>query len=81
MCETCGMARSTPHLTLIEGLGPASFDAEVARLLEEPDGRAAWEELKRLRRRVVPAANSPFAVVRQGSEGAGHATQGHSDIP
>ncbi len=75
------MQKSAPHLTVIQGTGPSSLEAEVARLLDEPDGRAAWEELKRLRRRIVPAANSPFAVAKPGSEGAGHATQGHSDSP
>lgn len=62
------MQNDRKHLTIINGTGPANFEAEVARLLEEPDGDAAWEELKRLRRTVVPAANSPFAVAH--SEGA-----------
>ena len=75
------MQQSAPQFTVIHGSGPANFHAEVARLLEEPDGKAAWEKLKQLRRTVVPAANSPFAVVQPGSEGAGHATPGHSDTP
>jgi hypothetical protein len=57
------MNNSSPHLTLIEGAGLTNFEAEVARLLEHPNGKAAWEELKRLRRRVIPSANSPLASV------------------
>jgi len=51
-----------PQLTLIEG-GQPSFEAEVARLVEEPDGVAAWAELKRLARKSRPAANSSLADV------------------
>jgi hypothetical protein len=57
------MKNSPPYLTVINGAGPSNFEAEVARLLEHPDGKAAWEELKRLRRRVIPAANSTLASV------------------
>lgn len=57
------MKNSSPHLSLIGGNGPSNFEAEVARLLEHPDGNAAWEELKRLRRRVIPAANSHLACI------------------
>jgi len=53
----------TPHLRLVEGSKSFDFDAEVARLLEHPDGEAAWKQLKLLRRRVIPAANSPLACV------------------
>jgi len=62
------MQNDRKHLTLISGTGPANFEAEVARLLDEPDGWAAWEELKQLRRTVVPAANSPLVVAH--SEGS-----------
>jgi hypothetical protein len=51
-----------PRLTVIEG-GQPIFDAEVARLVGEPDGIAAWAELKRLARRSRPAANSVLADV------------------
>ena len=54
--------KEVPQLTLIEG-GQPRFDAEVARLVEEPDGIAAWAELKRLARRTRPAANSLLADV------------------
>jgi len=57
------MTSTTPHLQLIEGTGSADFEAEVARLLDDPDGAAAWEKLKQLRRRMMPAANSSLACV------------------
>ena len=63
------MKSPPPHLTLIDGAGPANFEAEVARLLEHPDGDAAWEELKRLRRRVIPAANSSLTCVSPSDAG------------
>jgi hypothetical protein len=49
-------------LSLING-GQPSFAAEVARLVEKPDGVAAWTELKRLARKSRPAANSLLADV------------------
>jgi hypothetical protein len=51
---------------VIEG-GYRDLEAEVARLLEDPDGHAAWQELKRLGRQIRPAANSPLAVVEPDS--------------
>ncbi|AOW13349.1 hypothetical protein LPB72_09900 [Hydrogenophaga crassostreae] len=54
--------KEKPQLTLIEG-GQPSFEAEVARLVEKPDGVAAWAKLKRLARKSRPAANSLLADV------------------
>ena len=51
---------------MIEG-GYRGQEAEVVRLLEDPDGHAAWQELKRLGRQLRPAANSLLAVVEPGS--------------
>lgn len=50
-----------PNLTVIEG--GFNYEDEVARLLEMPDAKQAMPLLKRLARRVRPAANSPFQVV------------------
>ena len=74
------MENSRPQLTLIDGAGPANFEAEVARLLEHPDGDAAWEALKRLRRRVIPAANSSLACVHPSDPGPTNAP-GTADLP
>ena len=60
-----------PQLTLIEG-GQRSFGAEVARLVEEPDGVAAMGELKRLARRSRPAANSLLEDVSANCSAAPH---------
>ena len=68
-----------PPLTLIEG-GQPSFDAEVARLVEEPDGIAAWAELKRLARRSRPAANSALADVSANCQEAPHTVSGPPNI-
>jgi hypothetical protein len=51
---------------VIEG-GYRDLEVEVARLLEDPDGLAAWQELKRIGRQIRPAANSPLAVAATGS--------------
>jgi hypothetical protein len=61
--ETRRMNSITPHLRLVEGSTRLDFEAEVARLLEHPDGKAAWEQLKLLLRRVIPAANTSLACV------------------
>lgn len=55
----------TSQWVVIEG-GYHDLEAEVARLLEDPNGYAAWQELKRLGRQIRPAANSPLAVVEPG---------------
>jgi hypothetical protein len=67
----------TQPLTLIKGSQP-SFAAEVARLVDEPDGVAAWAELKRLTRKTRPAANSVLSVVELGSQAAPASTE---DLP
>ena len=59
----------TSRWVVIEG-GHRDLEAEVARLLEDPDGEAAWQELKRLGRQIRPAANSPLEVVEPGSSAA-----------
>jgi hypothetical protein len=69
----------TPQLTLLKG-GQPRFDAEVARLLEEPDGAAAWVELKRLARRSRPAANSVLADVSANCQEAPHTDPHQPDI-
>jgi hypothetical protein len=69
----------TPQLTLMNG-GQPSFDAEVGRLLEEPDGAAAWVELKRLARRFRPAANSALADVSASCQEAQHTDPHLPDI-
>lgn len=69
----------TPQLTLLKG-GQPSFEAEVARLLEEPDGDAAWVELKRLARCSRPAANSALADVSASCQEAQHNDPRHPDI-
>jgi hypothetical protein len=74
------MKSRPPHLTVIDGAGPSNFEAEVARLLEHPDGKAAWEELKRLRRRVIPAANSPLVSVESSDTGRPDRS-GATDLP
>lgn len=56
----------TSQWVVIDG-GYRDLEAEVARLLEDPNGHAAWQELKRLGRQIRPAANSPLAVVERGS--------------
>ena len=68
-----------PHLTLIEGSQP-NFEAEVARLVEDPDGVAAWAELKRLARRSRPAANSALADVSANCQEAPHTGSAVPDI-
>lgn len=65
------MTSTTPHLQLIAGTGPEAREAEVARLLDDPDGDAAWEKLKQLRRRIIPAANSPLACVESEARDTG----------
>ena len=68
-----------PQPTLING-GQPSFEAEVARLVEEPDGVAAWAELKRLARRFRPAANSALEDVSANCSAAPHTDPGQPNI-
>ncbi len=46
VCQTQSMQQQILKLTVIDGSGPSTFESEVARLLEDPDGTAAWEQLK-----------------------------------
>ena len=54
-----------PALTLIESDYNARFEAEVAHLLEDIPAEDAMQQLRVLRRRIQPAANSCLATVAQ----------------
>ncbi len=57
------MNESRPALTLINGDYSARFEAEVAHLLEDIPAEDAMQQLRVLRRRIQPAANSLIATV------------------
>jgi hypothetical protein len=63
--------KEATRFTLIEG-GQRSFEAEVARLVEKPDGIAAMNELKRLARQRRPAANTVLEDVSANCKAAPH---------
>ena len=57
------MNESRPALTLINGDYSARFEAEVAHMLEDIPAEDAMQQLRVLRRRIQPAANSLIATV------------------
>ena len=71
------MNESHPALTLINGDYSARFEAEVAHLLEDIPAEDAMQQLRVLRRRIQPAANSCLETVAPGaSESEGGAESG-----
>ena len=52
-----------PALTLIESDYNARLEADVARMLEAVPAEDAMKQLRALRRRIQPAANSCIATV------------------
>ena len=54
-----------PALTLIESDYNARLEADVARMLEAVPAEDAMKQLRALRRRIQPAANSCLATVAQ----------------
>ena len=54
-----------PALTLIESDYNARLEADVARMLEDVQAEDAMQQLRVLRRRIQPAANSCLATVAQ----------------
>ncbi|MBK8744101.1 hypothetical protein [Propionivibrio sp.] len=54
-----------PALTLIESDYNARLEADVARMLEDVPAEDAMQQLRVLRRRIQPAANSCLATVAQ----------------
>lgn len=73
-----------PQLELILG-GLDALQAQranqLASLLEQPDGKAAWVQIKQLARQCRPAANSPLGVVSADSSAAAAASQNGPDTP
>ncbi len=61
-CDTRSMNEIRPQLTLIEG-GFSGYEAEIAHLLEDIPAELAMEQLRLLRRRIQPAANSSLEVI------------------
>jgi hypothetical protein len=59
---TC-MNESRPALTLINSDYNARLEADVARMLEDVPAEEAMQQLRVLRRRIQPAANSLIATV------------------
>ena len=56
-----------PALTLIESDYNARLEADVARMLEDVPAEDAMQQLRVLRRRIQPAANSCLATVAPGT--------------
>ncbi len=54
-----------PALTLIESDYNARLEADVAHMLEDVPAEDAMQQLRVLRRRIQPAANSCLATVAQ----------------
>jgi hypothetical protein len=52
-----------PALTLINGDYNARLEADVANMLEDIPAQDAMQQLRALRRRIQPAANSCIATV------------------
>lgn len=59
---TC-MNELRPALTLINGDYNARLEADVAHMLEDIPAEDAMQQLRVLRRRIQPAANSLIATV------------------
>ena len=59
------MNEISPALTLIESDYNARLEADVARMLEDVPAEEAMQQLRVLRRRIQPAANSCLATVAQ----------------
>ena len=57
------MNESHPALTLINGDCNARLEADVAHMLEDIPAEDAMQQLRVLRRRIQPAANSCLATV------------------
>ena len=57
------MNESRPALTLIHSDYNARLEADVARMLEDIPAEDAMQQLRVLRRRIQPAANSCIATV------------------
>ncbi len=57
------MKEFRPALTLIESDYNARLEADVARMLEAVPAEDAMKQLRALRRRIQPAANSCLATV------------------
>ncbi len=62
-CETRSMNEIHPALNLIESDYNARLEADVARMLEDIPAEDAMQQLRLLRRRIQPAANSCLATV------------------
>ena len=56
-----------PALTLINGDYNARLEADVAHMLEDVPAEDAMQQLRVLRRRIQPAANSCLATVAPGT--------------
>ena len=61
------MNDTRPTLTLIYGDYNARLEADVAHMLEEVPAEDAMQQLRVLRRRIQPAANSCLATVEPGT--------------
>ena len=57
------MNDTRPALTLINGDYNARLEADVAHMLEDVPAEDAMQQLRVLRRRIQPAANSLIATV------------------
>jgi hypothetical protein len=57
------MNESPTALTLVNGDYNARLEADVARMLEDIPAEDAMQQLRVLRRRIQPAANSCIATV------------------
>ena len=57
------MNESRPALTLINSDYSARLEADVARMLEDVPAEEAMQQLRVLRRRIQPAANSCLETV------------------
>ena len=63
MNEPARMNDTRPALTLINGDYNARLEADVAHMLEDIPADDAMQQLRVLRRRIQPAANSLIATV------------------
>jgi hypothetical protein len=62
-CDTHSHERTTPSLTLINSDYNARLETDVAHMLEDIPAEDAMQQLRVLRRRIQPAANSCIATV------------------
>jgi len=65
--EPARMNDTRPALTLINGDYNARLETDVAHMLEDVPAEDAMQQLRALRRRIQPAANSCLAPVAPGT--------------